>query len=53
MDGQLDKINGRIKQAAGDITNNKRLKAEGKAQEFRGKVKNKIDEAADKLKDQL
>jgi uncharacterized protein YjbJ (UPF0337 family) len=52
MDGQMDKIKGRIKQAAGDLTNNKRLKAEGKAEEFRGTVKNKIDQAVDKLKEQ-
>ena len=53
MDGQIDKIKGRIKQAAGDLTNNKRLKAVGKVQEFRGNVKNQIDEVADKLKKQV
>ena len=53
MDGQMDKIKGRIKQAVGDITNNKRLKAEGKTDEFRGAVKNKIDKVADKLKEQV
>ena len=52
MDGQIDKMKGRIKQAAGDLTGNKRLKAEGKADEFRGNVKNKIGKAADKLKKQ-
>ena len=30
MDGQMDKLKGRIKQVAGDLTNNKRLKALGK-----------------------
>ena len=53
MDGQMDKMKGRIKQTAGDITNNKRLKAEGKADEFRGTVKNKIDKVADELKKQV
>jgi len=53
MDGQMDKLKGRIKQAAGDLTDNKRLKAEGKAQEFRGTIKNQIDEVADKLKKQV
>ena len=53
MDGQMDKLKGRIKQAAGDLTNNKRLKAVGRAQEFRGNVKNQIDEVADKLKKQV
>ena len=53
MDGQIDKIKGRIKQAAGALTNNKRLKAEGEADEFRGTFKNKIDKIADKLKKQV
>jgi uncharacterized protein YjbJ (UPF0337 family) len=53
MDGQIDKLKGRIKQAVGDITNNKNLKAGGKADEFRGTVKNKIDKVVDKLKKQL
>jgi len=50
MEGQMDKAKGRIKQAAGDLTNNKRLKAEGKADEFRGNVKNKIDEVSKAMK---
>ena len=50
MDGQMDKVKGRIKQAVGHLTNNKRLKAVGRAQEFRGNVKNQIDNVADKLK---
>ena len=53
MDGQMDKMKGRIKQTAGDITNNKRLKAEGKADEFRGTVKIKIDKVANELKKQV
>ena len=46
----MDKIKGRVKQAAGDITNNKRLKAEGKVDELRGNIKIKIDETTDILK---
>jgi len=53
MDGQMDKVKGRIKQAVGDLTNSKRLKAEGKADEFRGTVKNKIDKVAETLKEQI
>jgi len=53
MDGQIDKMKGRIKQAAGALTNNKRLKDEGKADELRGTFKNKIDKVADKLKKQV
>ena len=53
MDDKIDKVKGRIKQAVGDLTNNKCLKAEGKADEFRGVVKNKIDKVANKLKKQV
>ncbi len=53
MDGQVDKVKGRIKQAVGDLTNNKRLKAEGEADEFRGVVKNKIDKVVNKIKEQV
>jgi uncharacterized protein YjbJ (UPF0337 family) len=53
MDGQVDKVKGRIKQAVGDLTGDKRLKAEGEADEFRGTVKNKIDKVANKLKEQI
>ena len=53
MDGQVDKVKGRIKEAVGDLTNNKHLKAEGKADEFRGTVKNKIDKVVNKLKEQI
>ena len=53
MDGQVEKVKGRIKQAVGGLTNNKRLKAEGEADEFRGVVKDKIDKVANKLKEQV
>jgi uncharacterized protein YjbJ (UPF0337 family) len=53
MDGQVDKIKGRIKQAAGNLTNNEQLKAEGKSDEFRGGVKNKIEKVADTVKKQV
>ena len=53
MDGQVDKVKGRIKQAVGDLTSNKRLKAEGESDEFRGAVKNKIDKVVNKIKQQI
>ncbi len=53
MDGSVDQIKGRIKQAAGVLTNNKRLKADGKNDELRGKVKNKIDKVAASIKKQI
>jgi len=53
MAGQIDKLKGRIKKAVGELTNNKRLKAEGRSDELRGTVKNKIDKVGDKLKKQV
>jgi uncharacterized protein YjbJ (UPF0337 family) len=58
MDSDLDQAKGRIKQAAGDLTDNDDLKKEGKADENAGKVKeffddvkDKLDEGVDKVKD--
>jgi uncharacterized protein YjbJ (UPF0337 family) len=42
---------GRVKEAAGDLTDNKDLQNEGKTDQAAGKVKDKIDDAADKVKD--
>ncbi len=53
MGVHVDKVRGRIKQAVGDLTNNKRLKAEGEADELRGAVKDRIDTVADKLKERI
>lgn len=50
MDGQADKVKGRVKKAAGDLTDDKRLKAEGEVDEARGNVKEKIDKVADHIK---
>ena len=51
MSGEADKIGGRIKQAAGDLTNNEDLKNEGKKDEAAGEVKDSIDDAKDKAND--
>jgi len=53
MNGQIDKIKGRIKEAVGDLTNNQRLKSEGKSDQIRGVIKNKIDKVTLKLKKQI
>ena len=49
MDSNLDQAKGRIKQAAGDLTDNPDLKKEGKADEMAGKVKEFFDDVKDKL----
>lgn len=42
---------GRVKEAAGDLTDDKSLQNEGKADQAAGKLKGKIDDAVDKVKD--
>ena len=51
MSGETDKIGGRIKQAAGDLTDNEDLKNEGERDEAAGKVKDAVDAAKDKAND--
>ena len=51
MSGETDKAKGRIKQAAGDLTDNESLKREGKTDEAAGKVKDAVGDAKDKLDD--
>ncbi|MEY2582021.1 MAG: hypothetical protein QOE09_1870 [Ilumatobacteraceae bacterium] len=53
MDKDLDQAKGRIKQAAGDLTNNDRLKREGKADETAGKAKEFLGNAKDKADDMI
>ncbi len=50
MDDKIDQAKGRIKEAAGDLTDNDELKAEGKIDQGKGKLKGFIDDIADKLK---
>jgi uncharacterized protein YjbJ (UPF0337 family) len=51
MSGEKDKVTGRVKQAAGDLTDNEDLKEEGRRDETAGKVKEGIGKAKDKLND--
>jgi uncharacterized protein YjbJ (UPF0337 family) len=46
-----DEAKGRIKEAAGDLTDDDDLKREGKIDEAVGKVKETTDDAGDKIKD--
>ena len=45
----LDKAKGRVKEAAGALTGNRRLKNRGRAERAKGSVKNAVDNAADSL----
>jgi uncharacterized protein YjbJ (UPF0337 family) len=46
-----DDIKGRVKEAAGDLTDNDDLKREGKADQLSGKVKETVDDIKDKVDD--
>ena len=50
-DGTTDDLKGRVKEAAGDLTDDKDLKNEGKTDRASGKVKNAIDDVKDKAED--
>jgi uncharacterized protein YjbJ (UPF0337 family) len=52
-DGTTDDLKGRAKEAAGDLTNDDSLKNEGKVDRASGTVKDKVGDAADKVKDAL
>jgi len=49
MAGETDEAKGRIKEAAGDLTGDRELKNEGKADRVGGKVKDAVDDVKDKL----
>lgn len=49
--GTTDKAKGRVKEAAGALTGDKKLKSEGKADQLAGKVKNAVETVVDKVKD--
>ena len=48
-DKNIDKAKGRVKQAAGSLSGNKRMKNEGRVEEAKGSVKNAGDKVADTL----
>jgi len=51
--GNPDEAKGRVKEAAGDLTQDKDLKREGKIDRATGEVKEKVGEASDKVKDKV
>jgi len=53
MSGETDKAKGRVKEAAGDLTGDKSLKNEGRVDRASGGVKDKVGDAADKVKDAI
>ena len=50
MSGTSDKIKGRVKEAVGALTDDKRLKREGKLDQATGKIKKAVERVVDKTK---
>jgi uncharacterized protein YjbJ (UPF0337 family) len=53
MDEHIDEAKGRTKEAAGDLTGDDKLKREGKVDRAVSTIKEKVDDAADKVKDKV
>jgi uncharacterized protein YjbJ (UPF0337 family) len=53
MSGNTKKVKGRAKQAAGAITGDKKLQREGEMDERAGDIENKVDAAADAVKEKV
>lgn len=51
MAGEADKAKGRIKEAAGALANDKKLKREGKLDQVAGDVKGAVGKVVDTVKD--
>lgn len=52
MGGKMDQAKGRIKEAAGALTDNESLKREGKLDQVAGKIKDTAAKVAAKVKEQ-
>jgi uncharacterized protein YjbJ (UPF0337 family) len=48
--GKSDVLKGRVKEAAGALTGDRKLKREGKADQAVGKVKQKVEKVVDKVR---
>ena len=51
MSGKIDVIKGRIKEAAGALTGNDKLRDDGKADQVVGKAKQVVQKVADTIKE--
>ena len=52
MSGKAEELKGRVKEAAGAITDNNKLRAEGKMDEAVGKAKQVVQKATDAAKNE-
>ena len=51
--GRAEDVKGKIKEAAGDLTDNERLRQQGQADQVRGKVQGTYGDAKEKVKDAI
>lgn len=51
MSGKADELKGRVKEAAGAITDDDKLRREGKVDQAAGKTKQVVEKTIDKVKD--
>jgi uncharacterized protein YjbJ (UPF0337 family) len=51
MSGKSDEIKGRIKEAAGSLTGNEKLRQKGKAEQAVAKVEQAVEQTAKKVKE--
>ena len=53
MDGKIDKVKGRIKEAVGVLVDNDNLEREGQRDQVVGEVKEQAERVAEKVKEQV
>lgn len=53
MGEKLDDLKGRAKEAAGDLTDDKGLQREGKIDQGKAEVKDKVSDVTDKIGDKI
>lgn len=51
MGEKMDEMKGRVKEAAGDLTDNERLEREGKVDQGKAEAKDVVNKVGDKIKD--
>ena len=49
--GKSDELKGRVKEAAGALTGDAKLKRQGKTEQAAGKLKQRVEKVIDKIKD--
>ncbi len=53
VEGSFDQAKGKLKETAGDVTGDQKLKSEGMIDQLTGKVKNAVGSVKDKIRETL